>query len=390
MATTITGLAGTQLTDGSHKVHVTGTIADAASAVLALVYEFKHASESTWSIAVTDGPKVVNSTPAGVALDFLWDLDASSIDDTETANFDFRVSASAAAVAAAGSVTAVAANATTGLVDGDVVAIAGQSYEIDTDNDGVVAGNIAVVVAPNASAGSVQTALANAIRGNVNSGVTVATAAAGKINFTAKTAGAAGNVAITETLGNAGVTLTPVGLAGGADAVEAAATASITLTGATTGGVAELPSEVVVPALPRNTVYVSRFEKLSNVKGATPQDFAKGAAVYARLDALREGTYDKFGYSAPVNGEHVERAVLISVAEFERVAEGKVIEPILQSKQWLAHKAWRSLVQVFADPETVIAVYESTWRPGNGGTLQASQTVVAYLLSSAYYEALRA
>lgn len=425
MSTTITSLTGTQLNDGSSKVHVTATVANTAGASVGLVYEFKHVSATAWSPAVTDGPASVVAAVGGTALDFLWDLDASSIDSTTTADFNFRVTAQVNALPAKGSVTAVAANATTGIKDGDKVVIAGQTYEFDTDSTLNTIGAIAVTITASANQAAVQTALYNAIRNNVNAGVTAATGAAGLINLTAATAGAAGNVAITQTMANGGVTLTPVGLAGGADATTNAAQAAITLTGAATGAVPPLPETVTVPTLPNsNTIYVSKYEKAGKVLGSTPVAFFSGAAAYSRLDALRSGKYAKFDYdlqytevvndktiaemdknqnmavlalpghpsydSAGVQLSTARRAVLISVAEFNRVTAGKTVTKTLQPKQWLAYKANKSFVRLFANPNAVYAIYEDTYLPGNKGTLVQTQTVIAYLLSAANYNALQA
>lgn len=425
MSTTITSLAGTQLNDGSHKVHVTANVANSAGATVGLVYEFKHSADSVWSPAVTDGPASMVAAIGGTALDFLWDLDASSIDSTTTANFNFRVTAQVNALPAVGSVTAVAANATTGVKDGDTVVIAGETYEFDTNGTLSNIGAIGVTITASANQSAVQTALYNAIRNNVDAGVTAATGAAGLINLTATEAGIAGNVAITQTMANGGVTLTPVGLAGGAEATLNDAQASITLTGATTGAVSPLPETVSVPTLPNsNTVYVSKYEKAGKVLGSTPVAFFSGAAAYSRLDALRSGKYAKFDYdlqysevvndktlaqmdqnqnmavlampghpaydSADIKLSSARRAVLVSVSEFNRVTAGKTVLSTLQPKQWLAYKAVKSLVRIFAVPTTVYAIYEDTYVPGNGGTLNQTRTVIAYLLSAAHYNSLQA
>lgn len=426
MSTTITALAGVQRTDGSAKIDITATVTDTVGAVLGLKYEFKHASESVWMPAVTNGPLQITATPGGAALAFAWDLDASSIDSTATADFNFRVTASKEAVAASGSVTAVAADSSTGLADGDAVQIAGVTYEFTVDAGLTSPGAVPVLITGTATDSAVKTALLAAITGNADAGVTATSGAGQLIDLVETTPGVDGNVAIVELLANAGVTLTPVGLEGGLDATESAATASVSFTGVETGGVAPLPETVTIPvsSVSRNTLYVSRFEKLGKVLGSTPQAFMGGAALYSRLDALRDGRYDKFEYdvnytevvddltiqqldansslatlvqpgspsrpSARTQLSTASRAVLISVAEYNRVTAGKTLQPIMEVKQWLAHKAWRSLTRVFAKPETIYAIYENTFSNGPRGTLVATKTVIAYFMTAANYESLRA
>jgi hypothetical protein len=433
MSTTITSLVGTQLTDGTARVHVTATVTDSGSKTIGLAYRFKHVADSAWQTAVTTGPASIAATPGGAALNFYWDLDASSIDTTTTANFDFEIVATVPAIAATGSFTAVAANATTGIKDGDTLVIAGHTYEFDSTGAVSDPAHIAITLASATdTAAVVATELIAAVNGDATAAVTASAGSGTTVNFTEDVPGAAGNVAITYTFANS-ITPTKTGMSGGAD-VATVTSSVIVLTGAATDAVAPLSEAVTVPASVaaaetattpplKNVLVVRRFEGTKTVLGSQPQDFVKGTQAYAVLDALRNGSYAKFNYDvhysklnneltvqqmdtrgalanmafpgSPAQAEPylsvgtARRGVVLSVAEYTRVTVGHTLSATLQSKQWFAYKAWRSFTRYFTDTTKVYAIYEDTFTNGMQGTKVLTKTVIAYLMLDSYYETLR-
>jgi len=423
MATTINSLVTTQLNDGTFRVHVTASIVNAASLKVGLAYQFKHVTDAAWQVAVTNGPASITATPGGAALDFYWDLDASSLDTTTTANFNFRIVTTDPPVAATGTFVAVAANATTGIKDGDTLTVAGRTYEFDSTGSLANAANVLVNMgSATATAAQVQSALIAAVNGDTAAVVTAAAGSGTTVNFTADNAGVAGNIAITYVFANS-ITPTKTGLTGGLDPVVVNSTAT-TLTGAATGAVTPLPETITVPATTfKNVKYIQRFEGTKKVLGSQPQAFLKGVQAYAALDALLNGSYKKFNYdvqysqfqngltvaqmdsrntmaslaapgspaeSAPtVVVGNSRRAVLLSVAEFNRVSAGKNLAATLQSKQWLAYKAYRSFTRYFSTTTKVYAIYNDTYVVGAKNTKVLTKTVVAYLMLESYYEYLR-
>ena len=142
------------------------------------------------------------------------------------------------AVAATGTITCVAV---ADLVDGQTVTIAGTVYEFDVAGDGVGGGNETVDVSTLTTDLEVADALATAINGVGD--VDAVDNLDGTISLTHLTTGAAGNVAITETVVNAGFVV--AGMSGGADgtatvrlnaSAAASATEGAALAVATTAG----------------------------------------------------------------------------------------------------------------------------------------------------------
>lgn len=402
-AQTITGLTLTQLTDGTHKVNVQATVADADSDILSLAYQFKRPSESTWRTAVTDGPAATTAV-ASTALDFDWDLDASSVDLTTTATFNFRIVATKAAVAATGSLTAVAADTTTGLNAGDSFEVGGVTFEFTVGAGTPAAGNTAVVLATATDdATAVKAAIIAAINGASACTVTAASGSGDVVTLTSDVAGVAGNVAVEELIDVEAVTLTPVGMAGGEEAV--VVSASGTVTDATTGAPGPVDESIdsqadAAAALSRSqnrTISLRDFEGLARYgKGSLPANYLKGAIVYKALDALRAGTYDKFEYDAWRSESWYKRAVLISVSEFNRITTDDTVTATLKSKRWLSNVGYRALSSVSVGSArgantvadgAVYAIYEDTTTQA-GGTLVANQTVIAYFMSLDKYTEL--
>ena len=424
MAATIVSLVATQLVDGTARVHVTASVTESNSKTVGLAYEFRKVGTTAWLPAITTGPLAIAATPGGVALDFNWDLDASSSDTATTGNFEFRIVGTVPAIAATGSFTAVAAHATTGIKDGDTIVIGGRTYEFD--NTGTTTANrVAVVLATTTdTAAQVKAALIAAVNGDALATVTASSGAGAVVDFTTKTAGVAANVVITYVFANA-ITPTKTGMAGGVD-IATVTSSTATLTAAVTNAVPALPETITIPSnvlSTKNSLYISRFEGTKKVLGNQPQAFLKGTEAYAALDALLSGQYEKFNYqvyyskissdltvaqmdarntmaSLAAPGSPAEltptvslgtsrRAVLISVAEFTRVSAGHAVSATLESKQWLAYNGYRSFTRYFANPNKVYAIYSNSFVPGAQGTKVLTKTVIAYLMLESYYESLR-
>lgn len=393
---TMTILALTQPDTATAKVNFTGTLADADSDTIAIVYEWKLSTDGDWKIATTTGPASLAATPGGVAVAGTWDVDADYSGSLASATLQLRAVTTKAAIKASGSLTAVLANATTGIKDGDTFTVGGETFEFTTDGLAVTgAGNVAVALASaTVAVGVVKTAIIDAI--NASEATVVASSGASNvINLVAKTGGTAGNAAITQVLANA-TTLTPVGMAGGVNA-EVVTGATASLAAASTGTVGEPSTVLVDPNPATNVVNFYALDQLGKYgKGSIPQAAFKNSIVYKALDMIRKGVSAKFDIEANRAGTSIalglganhseRRAVLISVAEFNRVRGSAQITAELKSKQWLSHTAWRSLTSdgIFgADGSKVYGVYESVIVKG-----QVQHTIVAYLVSGVKYASL--
>ena len=383
MSQTITGLALTQLSDGTNKVNVAATATESANANLAISYAWKLSSDSVYKPATVTGPANVSGTQAGAAVAAVWDLDTDYQGTALTGSFNFQVTSVRAAQAATGSIVVVAANATTGVAKGDTVVVLGKTYEFTTD--GVVSnGHVAVAITATSTATQVRNAFIAALSAKT-SGVIATASGPATILITAVAAGTAGNAAVTATFANVGVTFTMVGLAGGT--AETTVSASATLAGATTGSHAPaVVTTVTNPFAGRpNTKYIYVFEQENKHGfGEMTTDFLKGAVAYSALDALRSGKYQKFEYVNDRSGRTTKRAVLISVAEFQRVTSGIAVPVLTKSKQWLAYKAWRAFSRLFVKGTEVYAIYEDKL-VSTPGHLTNTQTIIGYLMSYEHY-----
>lgn len=383
---TVSVLTLSQPDTATAKVNFNGTIADADNDVLSVAYQWKLSTDADWKIATTSGPSSIAAVAGGTAIAGEWDVDADYSGSLQTATLQLRAVATKAAAPAAGTLTAVAANATTGIKDGDTFVLGGVTFEFTTDGLAPTAGNTAVgLSSPTALVAAVKTAIINAIN-NSAATVSAASGSGNVINLTAKEGGVAGNVSITETFANVGVTLTPVGMTGGVDAqVVEGTTAS--LAAAATGTVGEASIALVDPHPQKNVVDFYPLEQLGVYgKGVMAQAYFKGKVVYKAIDLLRAGTRAKFDIEADRAGLKLRRAVLISVSEWNRVRGSASLTIELKSKQWLSHAAWRALSvpEVFgANGETVYALFESKIVAG-----QSIQTIVAYLVSGEKYAEL--
>lgn len=383
---TVSILTLSQPDTATAKVNFNGTITDADSDVLSVVYEWKLSTDSTWKTATTTAPASITALPGGTAVAGVWDVDADYAGSLQAATLQLRAVATKAAAKSSGTLTAVAANATTGIKDGDTLVLGGVTFEFTTDGQPATTGRTAIGLgSPTANAAAVKTALINAIN---NSAATVsATSGAGNlINLTADEGGVAGNVAITESFTNGGVTLTPVGMTGGVDAqIVTGATAS--LAAAATGTVGEASTALTDPHPQKNIVDFYPMEQLGVYgKGVMAQAYFKGKVAYKAIDLLRAGTRAKFDIEADRAGLKLRRAVLISVSEWNRVRGSASLTIELKSKQWLANTAWRALSvpEVFGPTgNNVYALFESKIVAG-----QSIQNIVAYLVSGEKYAEL--
>jgi hypothetical protein len=383
---TVSILTLSQPDTATAKVNFNGTIADADNDVLSVAYQWKLSTDADWKLATTSGPSSITAVAGGTPIAGVWDVDADYSGSLQTATLQLRAVATKAAAPAAGTLTAVAANAATGIKDGDTFVLGGVTFEFTTDGQPATAGRTAVgLSSPTALVAAVKTAIINAIN---NSAATVsATSGSGNvINLAAKEGGVAGNVSITETFANAGVTLTPVGMTGGVDAQVVNGT-NASLAAAATGTVGEASTTLVDPHPQKNVVDFYPLEQLGVYgKGVMAQAYFKGKVVYKAIDLLRAGTRAKFDIEADRAGLKLRRAVLISVSEWNRVRGSASLTIELKSKQWLANTAWRALSvpEVFgANGENVYALFESKIVAG-----QSIQTIVAYLVSGEKYAEL--
>jgi hypothetical protein len=368
------------------KVNFNGTIADADSDILSVAYQWKLSTDAEWKIATTTAPASVTALPGGTAVAGVWDVDADYSGSLQAATLQLRAVATKAAAKASGTLTAVAANDTTGIKDGDTFILGGVTFEFTTDGQPATVGRTAVGLgSPTANVAAVKTALINAIN-NSAATVSAASGSGNLILLTADEGGTAGNVSITETFANGGVTLTPVGMSGGVNA-EVVNGATASLAAASTGTVGEASIALVDPHPQKNIVDFYQLEQLGVYgKGVMAQAHFKGSVVYKAIDMLRAGTRAKFDIEADRAGLKLRRAVLISVSEWNRVRGSASLTIVLKSKQWLSHAAWRALsapVMFDVDGSTVYAIFESKIVGG-----QTIQTIVAYLVSGEKYAEL--
>lgn len=138
-----------------------------------------------------------------------WEADA----DIERVDFDLTPG-----VAATGSLQAVAQAS---LVDGETFTLddgvnPAVVFEFDVLGNGVGGGNVAVNVSADVTPDNVRATMQTAVNGAASLDITASDGGAGLLNLVNDTAGAAGNVVITETVANAGFIAT--GMAGGVDA----------------------------------------------------------------------------------------------------------------------------------------------------------------------------
>lgn len=370
----------TVVQNGVGQATVNFTIADADSDTLALQYQYSLDGANNWKTPTLSGlPSTVSATPSGVALTGTWNIDANYAGNLATASLDFKVTSTKAAVKATGSVTAVAADPTTGIAVGDTVSIGAQTFEFSTSGT-VTSSNVAVLLpSATATAAQVKTAISSAVNGSSATDV-VATSGAGQlIVLTAKVAGVLSDTTA-ESLSNS-ATLTPTGMTGGVDTQVVAATSVASLT---TGSVGESHDTLAVDTIP-NSVEAYKLDQFGKYgTGVLPQAYMKKSIVYEMLDLLRSGARTKFEFVADRAGLHQRRAVLISVAEYNRVRGTDSIEVMLKSKQWLAYYANKAMstTTFFDADKRAYAISENVINTTTG---IVSQNVIAYLMSGVQY-----
>ena len=385
-AQTISAFTTTQLSDGTYRVNYGFTVADADSDSLSLAYNWKKQSDSSYVTAnhVT-GPYTVAATPGGVALTGTWDLDADFAGNLLAVPLTLQIVSTKAPVGSAGSLTAIAADTTTGIEEGDTVTIGGRIYEFSTDQT-IVSGHVVVLIpSATATAAQVKTALIAAITGDVDATVTATSGAGQLINLASKTVGAASNVAITESISNT-ATLTPVGLTGGADAQVVSATSNIT---ADTGSGDVLPEVVVTAVNTSKYDFSSRvIEGSSNEYGAVAQGNLFGSYAKKVLNTVESGIREFVRIYGDRN-LHNERAVLVNPAFLEANTGSAQFTVVVKPVAWLTDIAARTLSNdkqwanntIYAVVRTNVSHAQSA-----GALVQRHSPVLAYLMSAAQFE----
>lgn len=366
--------------DPTYKVNFGFTVADADSDTLGLAYEYKKQADSTWLPATTTAVKTVDATVGGVALTGVWDLDKDYFGNETAVPLTLRVTSTKAAIAATGSLTAVAANASTGIKEGDYFTIGGRTYEFSVDET-ITAGRIRVALATATdSASTVKSAILSALT-NDSSATVIATSGSGNaITLVSKVAGTAGNTAITQSISNS-ATLTPVGMTGGVNAEVVSATANIT---ANTGtGIA--PETVVVAESDANVIDLSNniIEGRHNEYGAVSQGELRGSFANKVLNVVSAGTRDFARIYGDRNVRN-ERAVLVNKAFFDANVGSEVFTVVYKPISWFTDVAYRTLSSdKMWENNTVYAVLrQSVRRNPSGGGLMQHGVVLAYLMSA--------
>lgn len=379
---TLTSFTTTQNpADPTFKVSFGFTATDADGDLLSLAYEWKKQSETTWNLATTTAPASVTAAAGGTAVSGVWDLDADYTGNELDVPLTLRVTATRAPIAAVGSLTAVAAHATTGIKDGDSFVVGGRTYEFTTDAS-VTAGRVPVVLATATdSAALVKAAIILAINTDASATVTAVSGAGNLINLTAKTAGVAGNVNITQSISNS-ATLTPVGMAGGDDAAVVTASSNIT---ADTGNGEELAETVVKTSDLDFSKKV--IEGRGNEYGAVSQGGFFGAQAKKILNTVSAGTRDFARIYGDRNLKN-ERAVLVNANFFLTNRGSASFNIVVKPVAWLTDIAAGSLSsdKVWAN-NTIYAVVSRPAKSLNNSRIivQQNSGVLAYLMSARHF-----
>src|ERR1035437_1232208 len=380
MSQTITSLTTTQLTDGTERVSFSFTATNASTLNLALTYAWQLQTNGTYVPATTTGPVNVSAVSGGTAVTGWWDIPV----DIETPKVNlpvtFQVNSFAPAVFATGTLTAVAANASTGIKEADTVTIGGRIYEFTTDAT-IGAGHVAVTIpSATATAAQVQAALILAINTDASHTVQAIAGTGTNVNLTALLPGTTYNIIITQSISNS-ATLTPVVVAG-VNIVTVSATSNITL--GHTGTI-----EVVIPD--------------------TPYNFSK---------KLIEGTWDNYGWVAQGNmfgayAKKVYHAVKVGTREYAKIfgdrnaANERAV--LVNAAYWLANQSnaptWNVVVKPIAwftdiaartlsdstqwGGNTVYAIASTHVKPQtNVHALKKVYVIEAYLVSAAQFAAV--
>jgi hypothetical protein len=384
---TITALSLTQSVAGSVSVSFTAT--DALNSALVYTYQWKLSSSSTWAKATTTLPSTGTAASGGTAVSGVWNLDADYIGPLTSGAFDFQVTALRAPLYATGSVTAIAANASSGLSAHDTLTI-GSIYEFTVDGT-FTAGHVPVHLATASDAASVvETELIAAITTDPAATVNAVAGTGTTINLTAKTAGTAGNVAITQSISHS-ATFTPVGMQNGA--AETDVVASNLSSTWNTGSLGE-PGDSLIVGPGGNTQEINEYDRFGkHPVGTLPQQYLKKYLIYKILDQFVAGKRSLFtfvnNYSQTTpklagTSSTQRRAVLISTAEWTRTNGGTTLKIAPHSRQRLANYAYKAITNyaLFA-PAPIVSVYKDTIV--NGAVVK---TTVAYFMSAATYDSL--
>ncbi len=381
---TLTALTATQVNDGTYKVNFGFTATDADSDTLGLVAEYKLSTDATWKVATTTMPATVAATPGGAAVAGVWDLDKDFDGNVQNVTFNFRVTATKKFFAA-GTLTAVAANNSTGIKVGDSFVVGGKTFEF-TVTGPVTAGRIAVVLpSATATAAQVKAAIIAAINGEATCTVAAASGAANTINLTSKVEGTAGNVAITQSISNS-ATLTPVGMTGGL-ASEVVISSTANITNANTGDADTKNDDVVTEiTTDKHDVEINRLEGTYSQKGLVSSAGFRWSRAKSAFEEIRNGKQTIVTiFSDRAIGEGV--AVLVSPAVYAKLLGSETATVVEKPVHWLMNTAWRSFSQLFSKSVTVYAIQSSALADaGNISKLKINKaTTGAYLLSYADY-----
>jgi hypothetical protein len=381
---TITSLTATQNpNDLTYKVNFGFNIADADSDTLDLAYSYKKQVDSTWLPATTTGPVSIAAVAGNTALTGAWDLDKDYFGNESAVPLTLRVTSTKAAIAATGTLTAIAASTSAGIEDGDSFVVGGRTYEFSLDTT-VTNGRVRVVLATATDTDAVvKAAIIAAINTDTLAGVVAVSRPGMLIGLAAKTPGVDGNDAITESISNS-ATLTPVGLTGGVDAEIVSATVNVT---ANTGtGVA--PSSVVDTAVDTRSIDYSKhvIEGRGNEYGAVAQGELRGSFANKVLNTVSTGVRDFARIYGDRNIRN-ERAVLVN-PDFYTVNKGSLgfvvaYKPI----SWFTDVAYRGLSNdKMWENDTVYAIVrQSVVRNTSTGVLMQQGVVLAYLMSAAQF-----
>lgn len=387
MAQSLTSLTATQKSDNTYRVDFGFNAVNATNLDLALTYFWKKQSDSTYLPATTTAPATVTAVSGGTAVAGTWDLDADFTGSVLAVPLTLQVTSTAAAIAATGSLTAVAANASTGIKEADYFTIGSRVYEFTTDAT-IVAGRVPVTLATSTdSAALVKAAIIAAINGDTSAIVTAASGAGQLINLTAKTAGVAGNITVTQSISNS-ATLTPVGLTGGVDPVVVSATYNITAD----TGTGDLPLVIDVPNV-KHDFHDKTIEGPWDNYGAVAQGNMFGSYAKKVLNVVAAGTTVVGGRKfARIYGDrnlNNERAVLVNPTYWaanqgSNTTWNVVVKPI----SWFTDVVSRTLSNDAQWAGNTIFAISSTKvsNAASASVLVQQPVVLAYLMSAAQFE----
>jgi hypothetical protein len=364
-------------------IHYSFTVTESTSALTTLAYKWCPVG-GTPVPATTTGPTTVttNGTTHTALVTGVWHLGSDYFGTAGSHDFMLEVDAKVPGSPSTGSFTAHAADPATGIVVGDTIWMGPELQFTTPDRPVPPQSGDKPIVLPSATATADQVKAAIIAGVNAMGYMFVATSGPGEEVIITDPTG--GQQPLHETLAHSasGVTLSPTGLTGGLAEVAYITSNSGTFVIAHAGE----PHDVLPVDNLANTVESYKLDQFGKYgAGVLPQAYLKKSIVYEMLDLLRSGERSKFEFIADRAGLHQRRAVLISVAEYNRVRGTASIEVSLKSKQWLAYYANKAMstTTFFDHDKRAYAVSEN--KIVNGAVIQ---TVIGYLLSGALYTSL--